>query len=92
MSVSDRQGASSLLGSPATRFFLVAKAINAFLVHDVLKVTIIKGFDAQADMEIGGIKKQLFPGTPSPSSNHQSTLAQANMLVDKKIHPPPSAT
>jgi len=62
MSVSDRQGASSLLGSPATRFFLVAKAINAFLVHDVLKVTIIKGFDEQADMEIGGIKKQLFPG------------------------------
>lgn len=63
MSVSDRQGASSLLGSPATRFFLVAKAINAFLVRDVLKVTVIKGFDAQADMEIGGIKKQLFPGT-----------------------------
>lgn len=62
MSVSDRQGASSLLGSPATRFYVVAKAINAFLVHDVLKVTIIKGFDAQADMEIGGIKKQLFPG------------------------------
>lgn len=66
MSVSDRQGASSLLGSPATRFFLVAKAINAFLVHDVLRVTIIKGFDAQADMEIGGIKKQLFPGTLLP--------------------------
>lgn len=74
MSVSDRQGASSLLGSPATRFFLVAKAINAFLVREVLKVTIIKGFDAQADMEIGGIKKQLFPGTRP--CNYQSTLVQ----------------
>lgn len=62
MAVSDRNGASSLLGSPATRFFLAAKAVNAFLVREVLKVTIIRGFDVQADAEIGGIKKQLFPG------------------------------
>lgn len=81
MSVSDRQGASSLLGSPATRFFLVAKAINAFLVHDVLKVTIIKGFDEQADMGIGGIKKQLFPGEPLLHVYTYPNCA-TNMLVD----------
>ena len=62
MSVSDKYGASSLLGSSATRFFLVAKAINAFLVREVLKITVVKGFDPAADSEIGNIKKQLFPG------------------------------
>ena len=62
MSVSDKHGASSLLGSSETRFFLVAKAINAFLVREVLKITVVKGFDTAADSEIGNIKKQLFPG------------------------------
>lgn len=62
MMVSDKHGASSLLGSPATRFYLIAKVINIFLAREVLKVTVIKGFDAQADAEVGSLKKQLYPG------------------------------
>lgn len=80
MAVSDRNGASSLLGSPATRFFLVAKAVNAFLVREVLKVTVIRGFDVQADAEIGGIKKQLFPGE---SSFHYSLVCGICNMTDR---------
>lgn len=62
MSVSDKHGASSLLDSPATRFFLVAKAINVFLVREILKVTMIQGFNDQADVEILSLKEQITPG------------------------------
>lgn len=62
MAVSDQSNASFLLGSNVTRFLLFAKAINFYLVRDILKITIIKGFNAAADTEIGNIKKCLFPG------------------------------
>lgn len=62
MSVSDKHGASSLLDSPATRFFLVAKAINFFLAREVLKTTMIRGFNDQVDAEILSLKEQITPG------------------------------
>lgn len=62
MMVSDKHGASSLLGSHGTRFFLVAKAINNFLAREVLKVSVIKGFDDQVDTEVGYLKRQIYLG------------------------------
>jgi hypothetical protein len=62
MSVSDASTASHLLGNVKTRYFLVAKAINFYLVNEVLKITAVRGFDAVVDAEIEGLKGQLFPG------------------------------
>lgn len=62
MSVSDQSTASFLLNNSSTRFFLVAKVINNLLTREVLKITVIKGFSADADSEIGLIKRQIFPG------------------------------
>lgn len=62
MAISDKYNASTLLGKEETRFYVVAKAINFYLVRDVLKITVVKGFDPVVDAEIGQIKNQLFPG------------------------------
>lgn len=67
MATSDKMSASRLLANPATRYFLIAKLINFYLVRDVLKITVVKEFDAMADTEIGQIKKQMFPGKPFAS-------------------------
>ncbi|KAL1963602.1 hypothetical protein VTN77DRAFT_8047 [Rasamsonia byssochlamydoides] len=65
MLISDCKVASYLLNNPLTRPLQVAKAINFYLVRDVLKITVIKGFDVVADDEIGKIKMQLGPGESS---------------------------
>lgn len=70
MSVSDQSTASFLLNNSASRFFLVAKVINNLLTRDVLKLSVIKGFDAAGDSEIGQIKRQIFPGMNTPKSRY----------------------
>jgi hypothetical protein len=63
MLISDTRVASFLLGNPATRPLHVAKAINFYLVRDILKYTeVIKGFNAAVDAEITRIKKQMSHG------------------------------
>lgn len=66
MSVSDQSTASFLLNNSSTRYFLVAKVINNLLTREVLKLTVIKGFSAAGDSEIGQIKRQIFPGKKNP--------------------------
>lgn len=66
MSVSDQSTASFLLNNASTRFLLVAKVINNLLTREVLKLNVLRGFNATADSEIGLIKRQIFPGMNSP--------------------------
>ncbi|KAB8274374.1 hypothetical protein BDV30DRAFT_237814 [Aspergillus minisclerotigenes] len=65
MSISDKIHASTLLGNPCTRLCVVAKAINFYLVHEILQPTVVKGFDAQVDMEINQIQEHLTIETPA---------------------------
>lgn len=60
--VSDKVGPSGFLPDCTARYLLVAKAINFYLVNDLLKVNAAKGFKNSVDAEIGRIKKQLQPG------------------------------
>ena len=62
MIVSNRDSASHLLNNPNTRPFHIAKTINFYLVHQVLKIASIKGFDKAIDAEICQIRQQLYPG------------------------------
>lgn len=62
MNISDNIHASTLLGNPGTRLCVVAKAINFYLVHHVLQPIVIRGYDAQMDMEIKQIQKHLTIG------------------------------
>lgn len=88
MMVSDKYGASSLLGSHGTRFFLVAKAINNFLAREVLKVSVIKGFDDQGDAEVGYLKRQIYPGEyPFPLT--LSVLTRSNCTRHPGSYPTP---
>lgn len=67
MTVSDKHGASSLLESRATRFFLVTKAVNFFLAQEVLKDTVvISGFNNETDAEVSSLMDQLTSDTPGP--------------------------
>lgn len=62
ISLSDQTQASVLLGHPMTRFCLVAKAINYYIINEVMNVTAVKGFDPRADQEICHIKRMMYPG------------------------------
>ncbi|KAL4893746.1 hypothetical protein BDV59DRAFT_201516 [Aspergillus ambiguus] len=64
ISLSDQAQASTLLGQPTTRYCLVAKAINYYLIKEVMKITAAKGFDASSDEEMGHIKQMMYPDTP----------------------------
>ncbi|KAL4970341.1 uncharacterized protein BDV14DRAFT_195036 [Aspergillus stella-maris] len=59
MAISCRSRTSHLLEDAATRGFLVAKAINWYLVEMVLKVDVITGFDTSVDGEIEQIQRQM---------------------------------
>ncbi|KAL2871863.1 uncharacterized protein BJX67DRAFT_90293 [Aspergillus lucknowensis] len=59
MAISSRSQASVLIGNATTRGFFVAKAINYYLVNNVLTIAVVKGFDPSADLEIGQIEEQL---------------------------------
>ncbi|KAB8214688.1 phosphatase 2C-like domain-containing protein [Aspergillus novoparasiticus] len=72
MSISNKIHASTLLGNPCTRLCVVAKAINFYLVHEILQPTVVKGFDAQMDMEINQIQEHL-------------TIVQVRTLADRRI-------
>ncbi|KAH8434224.1 uncharacterized protein LDX57_011862 [Aspergillus melleus] len=55
----------ALLSFPTTRHFLVAKAINYYLVRNILKVNIAGAFSTVASQEISEIQTQLAAGKPS---------------------------
>ncbi|KAL4976969.1 hypothetical protein BDW66DRAFT_166116 [Aspergillus desertorum] len=59
MAISRGTKASDLLGNAATRAFLVAKAINWYLVEKILNIAVISGFDTAADWEISQIQEQM---------------------------------
>lgn len=75
MSISNKIHASTLLGNPCTRPCVVAKAINFYLVHEILQPTVVKGFDAQVDVEINQIQEHLTIGM---LSNLQLPFAEIN--------------
>ncbi|KAE8355318.1 hypothetical protein BDV28DRAFT_129100 [Aspergillus coremiiformis] len=62
MSISDKLHASTLLGNPCTRFCVVTKAINFYLVHDILQLTVVKGFDAHMNLEVKQMQDFLTQG------------------------------
>ncbi|KAE8417413.1 hypothetical protein BDV36DRAFT_296150 [Aspergillus pseudocaelatus] len=64
MNISDKIHASTLLGNPCTRLCVVAKAINFYLVQHILQPIVVRGFDAQMEMEIKQIQKHLTIDTP----------------------------
>ncbi|KAL4788614.1 hypothetical protein BJX76DRAFT_353059 [Aspergillus varians] len=84
MAITSRTEASSLAGSADTRRFVVAKAINRYLIEQILSLTVINGFDASVDQEISAIQKQMTPKTPillrhlmlTAIATHISTLSQ----------------
>ncbi|KAL4939743.1 hypothetical protein BDV06DRAFT_32230 [Aspergillus oleicola] len=59
MAVSCRSRTSHLLEDAATRGFLVAKAINWYLVEMILKVGVTAGFDTSVDSEIEQMQRQM---------------------------------
>lgn len=67
LSTSDSKVAWHMLSNPVTRPLQIAKAINFYIVRDILRITVIKGFDFTADHEISQIRRHLFPGKLFPS-------------------------
>ncbi|KAL4809261.1 hypothetical protein BDV18DRAFT_157019 [Aspergillus unguis] len=70
MAIAVREKASDLLGSAATRGFFVAKAINWYLVEQILDTNVIKGFDATVDCEVSQIQQQLTSAKGTPFIRH----------------------
>ncbi|KAL4795743.1 hypothetical protein BDV19DRAFT_362581 [Aspergillus venezuelensis] len=77
MAISCRSRTSHLLEDAATRGFLVAKAINWYLVEMVLKVDVITGFDTSVDEEIEQIQRQLAFSSEIPLIRHLMLTAIA---------------
>ncbi|KAL4912805.1 hypothetical protein BDW62DRAFT_216029 [Aspergillus aurantiobrunneus] len=97
MAISSRAQASVLVGNAATRGFFVAKAINWYLVEKILKITVIKGFDASVDLEISEIQKQMTSDTPilvrhlmlTAMATHVTTFSKSpnfGEFTHQKIH------
>ncbi|KKK13922.1 hypothetical protein AOCH_002835 [Aspergillus ochraceoroseus] len=61
MAISNRAQASVLLGNVTTRCCLITKAVNFYLVEEVLRITVVRGFDTSTDLEIGQIQRQMTP-------------------------------
>ncbi|KAI9817488.1 MAG: hypothetical protein M1827_001098 [Pycnora praestabilis] len=55
--------ASVLLADPSRRYFLIAKYLGSCIVSRCFKLSLMKGFDADADKELAELKKSLEPGT-----------------------------
>ena len=60
--ISNQNHAAYLLGNPSTRFTLLTKAINYYIVHEALKITAVKGFEESVDMRIEELKQQVCQG------------------------------
>ncbi|KIW18978.1 hypothetical protein PV08_03267 [Exophiala spinifera] len=54
-----------LMTSPATRYLLVAKVINAWILDKVLRADSFRGFNANIDSMIDAAKNQVYQSTPA---------------------------
>ncbi|KAE8149439.1 hypothetical protein BDV25DRAFT_140819 [Aspergillus avenaceus] len=79
MTISDKLHASTLTGNPTTRFCMVAKAINVYLVHKILQITVAEGFDAAMDSKIAKFQECLGPDTV-PAVRHLLLTAIAHQV------------
>ncbi|SLM41391.1 hypothetical protein LPUS_12380 [Lasallia pustulata] len=57
MRASNQSVAYSLLISGSSRYFLVAKLINAWMTENFLKISLVKGFSSSTDQDIRQAKK-----------------------------------
>ncbi|RAK95397.1 type 2C protein phosphatase PTC6 [Aspergillus ibericus CBS 121593] len=69
MTISNKNHAAYLLGNPSTRFTLLTKAINYYLVGEALNITAVRGFEDSVDMGIEELKQQICQDTP-PMIHH----------------------
>lgn len=67
MLASHPDSVSALLADPTTRFVLLIKAINSYLISKVLRICVVGGFDSTADSEIGQMMTLLYPGMSATS-------------------------
>ncbi|PGH15890.1 hypothetical protein AJ79_02057 [Helicocarpus griseus UAMH5409] len=56
---------SGFLSDPTTRYVLLIKAMNLYIVENVLKLSVIRGFDSTADSEISQLIGILYPNAPA---------------------------
>ncbi|KAL4951502.1 hypothetical protein BDW69DRAFT_169851 [Aspergillus filifer] len=87
MAISCRSRTSHLLEDAATRGFLVAKAINWYLVEMVLKIDVITGFDASVDGEIEQVQRQMAFSSEIPLIRHLMLTAIATHVTTVSMAP-----
>ncbi|RJE25323.1 hypothetical protein PHISCL_02352 [Aspergillus sclerotialis] len=80
MKVSSKRIASKLLSDPSSRRFLVTKALNFYIVEEVLKLTTISGFDKNIDDKVANCIGQLYPDTEP--SRRQSLLIEMSFQLN----------
>lgn len=61
---SDISQVMPLLGSGATRYFLVAKLINSWITNDIFRPQALRGFSRTHDNKISELRHQIQPGIP----------------------------
>ncbi|EGC44170.1 conserved hypothetical protein [Histoplasma capsulatum var. duboisii H88] len=78
---------SGLLADPTTRFVLLVKAINVFLISKVLRMGVVIGFDSTADSEIGQMMSLLYPDAPTTvrALLYEAMRRQVNRIRNKPL-------
>ncbi|QSS65178.1 hypothetical protein I7I51_06020 [Histoplasma capsulatum] len=72
---------------PTTRFVLLVKAINVFLISKVLRMGVVIGFDSTADSEIGQMMSLLYPDAPTTvrALLYEAMRRQVNRIRNKPL-------
>ncbi|PYI04204.1 hypothetical protein BO78DRAFT_471492 [Aspergillus sclerotiicarbonarius CBS 121057] len=81
MTISNKNHAAYLLGNPSTRFTLLTKAINYYLVQEALKITAVRGFEDTVDRGIEELTQQVCQDT-SPIIRHMLINAMVTVIED----------
>ncbi|PGH02812.1 hypothetical protein GX51_04424 [Blastomyces parvus] len=76
-----------LLADTTTRFVLLIKAINLYLISKVLRICIVSGFDSTADSEIGQMMTLLYPDAPTTvrALLYEAMRRQVNRIRNKPL-------
>ncbi|OJD18477.1 hypothetical protein AJ78_01466 [Emergomyces pasteurianus Ep9510] len=77
----------ALLADPTTRFVLLIKAINSYLISKVLRICVVSGFDSTADSEIGQMTTLLYPDAPTTvrALLYEAMRRQVNRIRNKPL-------
>ncbi|OAX81773.1 hypothetical protein ACJ72_03885 [Emergomyces africanus] len=87
MLASHPDSVSALLDDPTTRFVLLIKAINSYLISKVLRICVVSGFDSTADSEIGQMTTLLYPDAPTTvrALLYEAMRRQVNRIRNKPL-------